>query len=651
MNVFLYVLFQKLKSLELAEIKVLHLDPSAFHAVRDSLQTLKIDSCSLNEVPSDSLTVLQSLQTLHLVRMDIQELRNDSFSGLSNLITLYLTNDNISQIQYNAFSGLTGLRRLDLSHNPLKVITGLHSLSNCEYLRLINVSIRTLPYKTFVNSSLVHLILTFNTIDHLFPHLLRSKVTPTLSGNISRNCNSINQVEKRFQFLLYLDMSYSSIELLPGNLQWFSSLSILYMRKSNMTDIKAGLFSGLCKLRSLYLEGNAISHLKVDDFTGLANLQNLYLQRNHIRCIDQYTFSTLSHLRALWITSNLLTVVENTTFIGLTNLRTLMLDFNRIVSIAVDAFRYMGGLRLLSVSYNPLETVSPVIGTRNVSHILLYGVSMVTLKYTYFSDYSLLTTLRMQNNGLVHIFPDAFIMSSDTQLQSTIPGELCTPAHGFLSKVSSLTVLDLQKNQIHLRKQNFQYLPALTKLILSENIISVLPKGTFCNLTNLKSLRLDHNRIKHIDTGTFDHLINLNYLTLHSNQIIRIAETAFHKMSLQTFIRLEDNHLKRISPGMLLSPGHVLFENNPIECSCEIIGLRVLILKKVLDNKRVICTNKNDSTISNYTQDCSVDSGKTTKNDAVLISGDLFVLGAAGLLLIALVALSLARYIRKKNIC
>ena len=343
-NVFIYILFKKLKSLELAEIKVLHLTPSAFHAVRNSLQTLMIDSCSLNEVPSGSLTVLQYLQTLHLVRMDIQKLKNDSFSGLSNLITLDLTNDNISQIQYNAFKGLTNLRLLDLSHNPLQVITGLHFLSNCKYLRLVNVSIRTLPFKAFVNNSLVHLIINSNTIDHLFPDLMHSKVTPTLPRNISRNCSSIKQGEKRFQFLQFLDMSYSTIELLPGNLQWFSSLSSLYMRENNMTDIKAGLFSGLCELRYLYLEGNAISHLKVDDFTGLANLQNLYLQRNHIRSIDPFTFSTLSHLRALWITSNLLTVVESTTFIGLTNLRTLMLDYNRIMSIAVDAFRYMGGI-------------------------------------------------------------------------------------------------------------------------------------------------------------------------------------------------------------------------------------------------------------------------------------------------------------------
>ena len=651
MNVFIYVLFQKLKSLELAEINALRLDPSAFHAVRDSLQTLMIDSCSLNEVPSGSLTVLQSLQTLLLVRMDIQELKNGSFSGLSNLILLDLTNDNISQIQYNAFKGLTNLRRLDLSHNPLQVITGLHFLSNCKYLRLVNVSIRTLPFKAFVNNSLVHLIINSNTIDHLFPDLMHSKVTPTLPRNISRNCSSINQGDKRFHFLRNLHISYSSIKLLPDNLQWFSSLSYLYMRENNMTDIKAGLFSGLCELISLYLEGNAISHLKVGDFTGLPNLQRLYLQRNHIRSIDQYTFSTLSHLRTLWIDSNLLTVVENTTFIGLTNLCTLMLDYNRIVSIAVDAFRYMGGLRSLSVSYNPLETVSPVIGTRNVSQISLSGVSMVTLKYTHFSDFSLLTTLGMRNNGLVHIFPDTFIMSSKTLPSSTNPGELCTPVHRFQSKLSSLIFLDLRKNQIHLKKQNFQYLPALSNLILSENNISVLPKGTFCNLANLKLLRLDHNRIKHIDTGIFDHLTNLKYLTLDSNQIIRIAETAFLTMPLQTLIRLEDNHLKRISPGMLLSPARVLFENNPIECSCEMIGLRALILKKVLDNKRIVCMNKNGSTISNYTQDCSVDSGKTTKNDAVLISGDLFVLGAAGLLLIALVALSVARYIRKRNIC
>ena len=649
MNVFIYVLFQN--SLELVEINVLHLTPSAFHAVRDSLQRLEIDRCSLNEVPSGSLTVLQSLRTLRLVRMDIQELMNDSFSGLSNLITLDLTNDNISQIQYNAFSGLTSLRRLDLSHNPLKVITGLHSLSNCKYLRLINVSIRTLPFKAFVNNSLVSLTLNSNTIDHLFPHLMRSKVTPTLSGNISRNCSSTNQGEKRFQFLRVLDISFSSIKLLPGNLQWFYSLSSLYMRGNNMTDIKTGLFSGLCELRSLSLDGNAIRHLKVGDFTGLPNLRNLYLQRNHIRSIDPYTFSTLSHLRVLLITSNRLTVVENTTFSGLNNLHRLILDSNRIVTIAVDAMRYMGSLRLISVSNNPLESVSPVIGARNVSQIMLNGVSMVTLRHAHFSEYSLLKTLQLQNNGLVHIFPDAFIMSNNTQLKSPNPGELCTPVHGFLSKVSSLTRLDLWKNQIILRKQNFQYLPALTNLILSENNISVLPKGTFCNLTNLKSLRLDHNRIKHIDTGIFVHLTNLIYLTLNSNQIITIAETAFLKMAPQIFIQLEDNHLRRISPGLLLSPTRMLLRNNPIECSCEMIGLRALILKKVLDHKLIICTNKNGSAISNFTQNCNADSGKTTKNDAVVISGDLFVLGAAGLLLIALLILSIARFIRKRNIC
>ena len=317
------------------------------------------------------------------------------------------------------------------------------------------------------------------------------------------------------------------------------------------------------------------------------------------------------------------------------------------MTIAVDALRYMGSLRLLSVSNNPLESVSPVIGASNVSQIMLNGVSLVTLKYAHFSEYSLLKTLQLQNNGLVHIFPDAFIMSNNTQHNSPNPGELCTPVHGFLSKLSSLTQLDLWKNQINLRKQNFQYLPALTNLILSENNISVLPKGTFCNLNNLKLLRLDHNRIKHIDTGIFDHLTNLGDLTLTGNQIITIAETAFLKMTPQTFIKLDDNRLRRISPGLLLSPALMLLRNNPIECSCEMIGLRALILKKVRDHKRIICTNKNGSTISNFTQHCNADSGKTTKNDAVLISGDLFVLWAAGLLLIALLALSIARFIRK----
>ena len=642
MNAFIYVLFQKLKSLELAGINGLHLAPSAFHAVRDSLQTLKIDSCSLNEVPSGSLSVLQSLQTLLLVRMDIQELKNDSFSGLSNLITLELSNDNISQIQYNAFRGLIRLIRLDLSHNPIQVLTGLHSLSNCKLLHLLNVSIRTLPFKAFVNTSLVQLILNFNTIDYLFPYLMRSKVTPPLSVNVSRNYCSINQGEKQFQFLRLLHISHSSIELLPGNLQWFSSLSSLYMRENNMTDIKAGLFYGLCKLRSLHLQGNAISHLKVGDFTGLANLQNLYLQRNHIRSIDPFTFSTLSHLRALWITFNLLTVVENTTFIGLTNLDALLLDYNRIVLIAVDAFRNMGNLRVLSVSYNPLESVRPVLGTRNVSQIVLHGVSMGTLKYAHFSDYSLLQTLQMQNSGLVHIFPDVLITSKDTQLKSTNPGNCCTPLHGFLSKLSSLTLLDLQKNQIIIQKQNFQYLPSLTNLILSENNISVLPKGTFCSLTNLKYLRLDHNRIKYIDTGIFDHLISLRYLSLHSNQILRIAETAFLRMSPQTIIRLVDNRVKMISPDMLLSPASMLLENNPIECSCEMIRLRVLILKKIRDHKSIICANKKDNTISNYTQNCKI--------DTVLISDDVFVLGVVGLLLVALLALSVARYIWKRNV-
>ena len=169
-------------------------------------------------------------------------------------------------------------------------------------------------------------------------------------------------------------------------------------------------------------------------------------------------------------------------------------------------------------------------------------------------------------------------------------------------------------------------------------------------MTNLKYLRLNHNRIKYIDTGIFDHLINLRSLRLDSNQISTIAETAFLRMTPLTIIRLDDNHVKKISPDMLLSPASMLLENNPIECSCEMIGLRVILLKKIRDHKRIICANKKDNTISNYTQNCSVDSAKTTKNDTVLISDDLFVLGVVGLLLVALLALSVARYVRKRNV-
>uniref|UniRef100_A0A0V0J6I3 EGF-like domain-containing protein n=1 Tax=Schistocephalus solidus TaxID=70667 RepID=A0A0V0J6I3_SCHSO len=104
-----------------------------------------------------------------------------------------------------------------------------------------------------------------------------------------------------------------------------------------------------------------------------------------------------------------------------------------------------------------------------------------------------------------------------------------------------------------LEKANFDELPGLTQLVLSQNEIEEIEDGAFENLSNLQYLDLSSNWLTCLSANTFSGLGQLKSLLLSNNRIQRIAPESFD---------LKPNLQKLDLTG------------NPLTCDCYLVALK-----------------------------------------------------------------------------
>ena len=87
------------------------------------------------------------------------------------------------------------------------------------------------------------------------------------------------------------------------------------------------------------------------------------------------------------------------------------------------------------------------------------------------------------------------------------------------------------------------HLVAITRLDLSEQVITTLAARDFDDLTGLQSLRLNDNELTALPVGLFDGLMSLNAVYLQNNALTAVDADLFDGLTTLRYINLSDNEL------------------------------------------------------------------------------------------------------------
>ncbi|XP_031722468.1 leucine-rich repeat and immunoglobulin-like domain-containing nogo receptor-interacting protein 1 [Anarrhichthys ocellatus] len=109
-------------------------------------------------------------------------------------------------------------------------------------------------------------------------------------------------------------------------------------------------------------------------------------------------------------------------------------------------------------------------------------------------------------------------------------------------------LLNLTQNKIKtLVHEQFNSLPQLLDLDLSDNIMAIIEVEAFLSLERLITLRLARNHLKIIPVGVFAGLPKLKLLDISSNEILVFLDFTFRDLTALQFIKASDNDLVFIS--------------------------------------------------------------------------------------------------------
>ena len=142
-------------------------------------------------------------------------------------------------------------------------------------------------------------------------------------------------------------------ELKTGDFSGLSSLRVLYLDRTQLSDLPEGIFSGLSSLEFLDLARNELSSLPEGIFSGLSSLEHLSLARNELSSLPEGIFSGLSSLEHLSLARNELSSLPEGIFSGLSSLEHLSLARNELSSLPEGIFSGLSSLEFLRLIYNP----------------------------------------------------------------------------------------------------------------------------------------------------------------------------------------------------------------------------------------------------------------------------------------------------------
>ncbi|XP_046419786.1 insulin-like growth factor-binding protein complex acid labile subunit [Neodiprion virginianus] len=407
--------------------------------ISDLVQYLDLSGNILQEIP-DTLTLFNKLQYLNLARNRLTDLP-DKLYGLDQLQKLDLSGNAFTSVSgLTSISHLTSLKILFFGGNPISSLDGLMSQS----LQVLDCS--HCGIKAFANTTV-------------------SKLTQLRT--LSLMGNPLRIVDKPVsESLRWLDMSDCQINYLyPDSLLYLPNLEELRLSNNPML-VFSTRFNTLTHNKLKRLDASRCN-LDRPGLHGFPQLIIAKLNRNLIRFLPDQIFAKNTELRQISLAANVFDQVNKSAFAGLVKLEILDLSLNSLHNIHWAAFRENMNLRLLNLSHNSLLQFPNF--TSSTTFLDLSGNLLDDFTNDVLLTMPKLKTLYLSNNRVDQI-PD--------NLES-----------------HSLTTLSLRQNRvIQLTNQTFHLLPALERIDLSGNLLTVAPlPSVFEGNPSLQRILLDEN--------------------------------------------------------------------------------------------------------------------------------------------------------------
>ena len=355
---------------------------------------------------------------------------------------------------------------------------------------------------------------------------------------------------------------YFRFDRLKRRLLWdVESLEILDLSSNKIEELPYKLFKSQTNLKTLKLSNNLLTKLSSDSLLGTEKLNHLMLDNNLLKEINDGVFSNFSRLSMLDLSNNNLVeipkslrflknlksldlshnLIRNLVDLSLSQLFRLDLSWNKIENITVAALQHLISLQILDLSNNKIEEVER--GSFDFTKL----IRAVRLDSNYLK--------RMDN--LFHQLPNlTWLNISDNQIEM----------FDYAMVPRNLLWLDLHRNKIQSLDNYFG-----------------IEDGT-----TLQHIDASYNRITNI--GPLNVPKSIEILILNDNDIVNVASFTFSEKSNLKKVDLSVNKLNEVDRNSirvfsnLINLPKFFLGGNPIECDCEMVWLKTINEKNVLQN-------------------------------------------------------------------
>ncbi|XP_077014632.1 SLIT and NTRK-like protein 6 [Tamandua tetradactyla] len=480
---------------------------------------------------------------LSLSNNGLTMLHTNDFSGFTNAILIHLGFNNIADIEIGAFNGLGLLKQLHINHNSLEILKEdtFHGLENLEFLQADNNFITVIEPSAFSKlNRLKVLILNDNAIESLPPNIFR------------------------FVPLTHLDLRGNQLQTLPY----------------------VGFLEHIGRILDLQLEDNKwacncdILQLKIW-------LENMPPQSiiGDVVCNSPQFFkgSILRRLKMEAICPTPPVYEEHE-------------DPSGSLHLAVTSS--------ISDTHMSTKTISLLKPPTKVPGLIPYVTKPSTQLPGPYCPIPCNCKVLSPSGLLIHCQERNIESLSDLKpppqnaRKLILAGNIIhTLMKSDLVEYFTLEMLHLGNNRIEvLEEGSFINTTRLQKLYLNGNHLTKLSRGMFLGLHNLEYLYLEYNALKEILPGTFNPMPKLKVLYLNNNLLQVLPPHIFAGVPL-TRINLKTNQFSHLPVSNILDDLDLLtqieLEDNPWDCSCDLVGLQQWIqkLSKNTATDDILCTS------------------------------------------------------------
>ncbi|XP_055965786.1 SLIT and NTRK-like protein 6 [Sorex fumeus] len=509
---------------------------------KDGTMLINCEDKGITELPQISVPPSRPFH-LSLLNNGLTMLHANDFSGLTNALSIHLGFNNIADIETGAFNGLGLLKQLHINHNSLEILKEdtFHGLENLEFLQADN------NFITVIEPS------AFSKLNRLKVLILNDNAIESLPQNIFR-----------FVPLTHLDLRGNQLQTLPyvGFLEHIGRILDLQLEDNkwacncDLVELKTWLENMppqsvigdvVCNSPPSF-KGSILSRLKQESICPTPPVYE-----------DHEDPSGSLHLVATSSTNDSRMSTKTTSLLKLPTKAPGLIPYITKASTHLPA------------PYCPVPCNCKVLSPSGL---------------------------------LIHCQERNIESISDLKPPPQHPRKLIlagniihTVVKSDLAEYFTLEMLHLGNNRIEvLEEGSFMNLTRLQKLYLNGNHLSKLNRDMFLGLHDLEYLYLEYNAVKEILPGTFDPMPKLKVLYLNNNLLQVLPPHIFSGIPLMR-INLKNNQLNHLPVSNILDDLDLLtqidLEDNPWDCSCDLVGLQQWIQKlsknTVADD--VLCTS------------------------------------------------------------